>query len=71
MEGWKSIFASRTFYGALVAILGGLGGLFGYQFAPEDQTTLVETISGIAALVGGVLAIWGRVRATKAIGPPI
>ena len=70
MEGWKSIFASRTFWGAIIALAGGLGGLFGYQFAPEDQANLIETVSGIATLIGGVVAIWGRVKATKAIGPP-
>ena len=68
MDGIKSILASRTFWGALVAIAAGVLGIFGYSFGTEDQTQIVEYVAGFGGVVGGVIAVWGRIVASKKIG---
>lgn len=67
MDETKSIFASKGFWGGVMALLAGIGGIFGYVLAPDDQAALVEIITAVIASVGGVTAIWGRFRATKQI----
>ena len=64
----KSIFSSKTFWGAIIAVGAGILSLFGYHFATEDQSAVIEIGTGIAAAVGGVVAIYGRVVASKKIG---
>ena len=68
MNDFKSIFASKTFWGGAMAALAGILGLFGYSLLPEDQALLVDGGAAIAASIGGVIAIWGRVKASKRIG---
>ena len=67
MDDFKSLFASKTFWGGLIAIIAGVLGFFGYQLLPADQTALVDGGAALAASLGGVIAIWGRVRASKTI----
>lgn len=64
----KSFLQSRGVWGGAVAVLGGLGGLFGYTIPPQDAVQLPILLSGIASSVGGVLAIVGRIKATRKIG---
>lgn len=64
----KGIFASKTVWGGIVALLAGGAAIFGYTFSEADQATLTEAVAGIASAVGGIIAIYGRVTATKAIG---
>jgi hypothetical protein len=68
MDGIKSIFASKTFWGAIIAVGAGVAGIFHYTVAAEDQAQLVDIIAGVGAGVGGLIAIWGRVTASKQIG---
>ena len=68
MDDFKSIFASGTFYAGLLAIAAGILGFFGWTLTADDQQTLIDLAVGIGASVGGVLAIWGRVKASKQIG---
>ncbi|GAB7078330.1 hypothetical protein [Megalodesulfovibrio paquesii] len=63
----KTFFGSKTVWGGLVALAAGLAGLVGYAISPEDQAQLVEVGAGLAATVGGAVAVVGRVVATKAI----
>ena len=69
MSDVKSLFASKTFWGAFVAMIAGALSLFGYQLGAGDQAELIEAASGIAATTGGLVAIYGRVVASKRIGP--
>jgi len=64
----KGIFASKTVWGGIVALLAGGAAIFGYSVSEIDQASLTEAIAGIASAVGGIIAIYGRVTATKAIG---
>jgi hypothetical protein len=68
VEEVKSALASKAVWGGIIAVAAGLLGLWGYKVAPEDQARIVELAMAIGASVGGVLAIYGRVRATKRIG---
>jgi hypothetical protein len=64
----KSLLASRTVWGGLIAILAAVLGGFGYTIAAADQAQLVEWIATAGGIAGGILAVVGRVRASKRIG---
>lgn len=68
MEDIKGAFASRAVWGGIVAVLAGIAGIFGYTIDPALQGEIATQALGIAAAVGGVIAIWGRLKATKKIG---
>ena len=57
MTDAKSLLASKTIWGALIALLAGALSLLGYQLAPADQAELVNLASGLGAAVGGAVAI--------------
>jgi hypothetical protein len=63
----KPIWMSKTVWGAGVAILASIAGLFGYTFSPADQSVLVELVTTVLTAGGGLLAVYGRVVATKPI----
>lgn len=71
-EPW---YQSRVTWGAILAGVAGLANLAGYSFSIEDQQYWVDTtmqavtlITGIASLLGGAYAWYGRWRAQKPIG---
>lgn len=68
MEQTKSLLASKTVWGGILVVVGAIAGMLGYTFAPEDQATVAAAIDNIVIAVGGLLAIWGRITATKRIG---
>lgn len=68
MEETKSVWASKTFWGGVIALLAGVLGFFGYQMGAEDQQAVIELVSAIVASIGGAVAIVGRVKASKKIG---
>jgi branched-subunit amino acid ABC-type transport system permease component len=68
MDGFKSLLASKTFWGAFVAIVGGVLSAFGYSVAPEDLQKIVEGIGHIATFAGALGSIYGCVVASKQIG---
>lgn len=64
----KPWYQSRVIWGGIISILAPIAGFLGVEIAPDvasDIATLAATAGG---LVGGGLAIWGRLRATKPIG---
>jgi hypothetical protein len=67
--GFKCWYQSRAMWGGLVALGGGIAGLYGYNITPEDQKTLIELLTALSAAIGGVVAIVGRIRAKHPIGP--
>ena len=68
-ENNKSWWASKTVWGGLMALVAGVAGVFGYQLLPADQAALIDGGAALAASIGGIIAIWGRVKASKGIGP--
>ena len=63
----KSVFASRTIWGGIIALVASLAGIWGYAITPADQAQIVELITGIGGIIGSVLAIYGRIVATRKI----
>ncbi|MGS4886109.1 hypothetical protein [Roseibium sp. MB-4] len=75
MNSTKSLFKSKTFWGAVIAIVASLAGLFGFEITATDQQDLIGLYDqalaawdSIAVVAGGLLAIYGRVTATSRIG---
>ena len=68
MNNFKGVLASKGVWGGLIVVLSALLGMFGYQIGLEDQQALVDAVSQLGAMIGGVLAIYGRITATKRIG---
>ena len=62
-EWWKS----KTIWGGIVALLSGIAGVFGYTLLPGDQAALVDGGALLAGSIGGLIAIWGRVKASKSL----
>lgn len=67
MNDVKGFFESKTIWGGLIGFLAGLAGLLGYSIAPEDAEALTGIITGGAGTFGALLAIWGRIKASKKI----
>ena len=68
MNDNKNWWASKTVWGGLIALVAGALGVFGYTLLPDDQAALIDGGSAVAASLGGIIAIWGRVCASKQIG---
>ena len=68
MVEFKSALASRGVWGGGIAVLAGVVGFLGYTISAADQRSIIDLIENAAALIGGALAIYGRIRATKRIG---
>lgn len=63
----KSMLSSRAVWGGIIAVLAGIANIFGYALAPADQAVLVDTVTGVVGSVGGLIAVYGRVTATRQI----
>jgi len=63
----KPWYASRAVWGGVIAVLSAIAGAFGYTVSPELQGELALQITAIGGSVGGLLAVYGRVKATKSI----
>ena len=68
MNEFKTLTQSKTFWGAVVALGGSALTLGHYTLTPADAAQAVDLLSGLAGAVGGLIAIYGRIVATKKIG---
>lgn len=62
----KPWYASRGVIGGLMVVGAQLAQVIGYQV---DAAALTDLVLQALALIGGVLALVGRVQATRPIGP--
>lgn len=67
MDDSKGWYSSRTIWGGIIAVGAAIAGAFGYTVSDVDQSQLMEIVSTVAAALGGVVAIWGRITASKSI----
>jgi hypothetical protein len=63
----KSPFASLGVLGGGGAVLLGASQMMGWAMSPADAADLSEALTGLAVSVAGVVAAYGRFRATKRI----
>ena len=63
----KPAAASLGVWGGLVASLGGGVMIGGYLITPDDINTALTLVAAGASAVGGLLSLWGRIRATRQI----
>jgi hypothetical protein len=67
MNGTKVWWQSKTVWGSIVALLAGVATLAGVKLDATLQDQLAELIVGIANIVGGAVAWYGRVKADGAL----
>lgn len=67
MNDTKSPFASKTIWGAALMLISLALNAFGYDLTTEDQALVVETVVTAVGAIGTLLAIYGRLTATRKI----
>lgn len=67
MEDIKPWYTSKTVWGGIIAVGAGVAGAFGVAISPADQAHLSDIVVVIATSIGGLLAIVGRIKASKAV----
>lgn len=67
MDQIKPFYASKTLWGGFAALIGGAINLNHCTISPTDAAQLVDLLGSLASAVGGILAILGRVSASKKI----
>lgn len=68
MDDVKAWYRSRTVWGALIAILASLANLAGVEVTAAEEVELADIATGIAAAVGGLMALLGRIGARRRVG---
>lgn len=63
----KPWYASKAVWGGMLAVLFPLLGALGHQLAPEEMAVITDMLAMLGAMVGGVLAIYGRIKARKVV----
>lgn len=64
----KPWWQSKTIWGAFITLIAVVAQVFGYEIDQATQTQLTEIVTTVVAAFGSVLAIYGRITATKRIG---
>lgn len=67
MNGSKTIFGSLTIWGVVVMAIPQIAGYIGLNVTAADSQAIVNAVDGILTAGGALLAIWGRIRATKQV----
>ena len=68
MKEVRSFILSKTILGAAIAIAPPVINLLGYSITGADVAQATGLVDSVVTAVGGLLAVFGRVTATKAIG---
>ena len=66
----KTWVSSKGVWGGIIAAAGGALSLGHYTLSPTDAAHAVDAVTGIISGIGGLVAIYGRVVASKKIGAP-
>ncbi len=65
MKPW---YQSKTIWGALIAIAAPLLGRAGLEVGGAEQAEIADALTAFAGTLGGLLALYGRLTATKGVG---
>ncbi len=72
MQTKKPFYQSRTIIGAIIMLIALIGSLFQVDIAADELSTAEDHLGvaweAIAAFVGFVLTVWGRIKARRSIG---
>ncbi|WP_375588895.1 hypothetical protein ABWH89_18110 [Hoeflea alexandrii] len=68
MTDIKPWWQSKTLWGAFVAIASSALGLTGFELGETDREALTGLLTSFGAVVGGIIAIVGRLKAKSRIG---
>ena len=68
MEENKAWYMSKTVWGGLIAVGAAVAGSFGVDVDAATQGEIADYIVVGVGAIGGLVAIWGRVKAEKKIG---
>ncbi|MFD1746534.1 hypothetical protein ACFSE1_13765 [Rhizobium helianthi] len=67
MDDAKAWYQSKTVWGGLIAIFAALMQARGHAIPFQEQVGLADALTSTASALGGLLAIYGRLTATRAI----
>lgn len=68
MNDFKSIFASKTFWGIVIALIAAvLAKTYHVNISADDQNQIVNIILDVVQGAATLFAIYGRVAATKQV----
>jgi hypothetical protein len=65
MKPW---YQSKTVWGALIAMAAPLFGRAGLELGGAEQAEIADALTTLAGTLGGLLALYGRLTATKGVG---
>lgn len=68
MNDTKQWYQSKTVWGALIAIAASLLQAGGVDLDVAGQDQLADNLVAISGAVGGLIAIYGRLKAEKRLG---
>jgi drug/metabolite transporter (DMT)-like permease len=63
----KKWYQSRAVWGGLVAVVCGVLGLLGYGLEEAERQLLTDALVALGSLIGGLMAIWGRLKASDKV----
>jgi hypothetical protein len=63
----KVWYKSRTMIGSIVAVIALLANSFGLSIDATLQTEVADSVLNAAGVGGGILALYGRILATKVL----
>ncbi|MDS7596554.1 hypothetical protein [Agrobacterium tumefaciens] len=67
MDSIKPWYQSKTVWGALIAVFAPLLHVVGFNLPAGFESELAEGIVTVAGGIGGLVALYGRLAATKTI----
>ncbi|VVT18483.1 hypothetical protein [Hoeflea sp. EC-HK425] len=68
MTDIKPWWQSKTLWGAIVTIGSAVLGLTGLDLGETDREALTGLLTSLGAAIGGMIAIFGRIKAKNRIG---
>jgi protein-S-isoprenylcysteine O-methyltransferase Ste14 len=67
MEESKKWYQSKTILASIVTVIALIAGGFNLTIDAQTQGNVVELVSVVVGVIGSVVAIWGRIQASKTI----